>query len=103
MPKNMYSLIILILIAGCLASCLMLVSCNKKTIQKSVDSPDLKPEAYYTSYKQGFSAARFLETPYGTYFSSRDSYIYYSEKGNTKYIKLCNKPDCNHNTVDCKA
>ncbi|HOD93762.1 MAG TPA: hypothetical protein PL054_07795 [Clostridia bacterium] len=103
MPKNMYSLIILILIAGCLASCLMLVSCNKKTIQKSVDSPDLKPEAYYTSYKQGFSAARFLETPYGTYFSSRDSYIYYSEKGNTKYIKLCNKPDCNHNTVDCNA
>ncbi|MDD4502786.1 MAG: hypothetical protein PHN87_06875, partial [Clostridia bacterium] len=103
MLKKICTVIVLFLIAGCLASCLMLVSCNKKTIQEPAESSDSKPESYYTSYKQGVTTGKFLETPYGTYFSSAGGYLYYSEKGNTKYIKLCNKPDCTHDSIDCNA
>jgi hypothetical protein len=97
MSKKICILIILILIAGCLASC------NKKSIKEPFESSDIKPESYYTSYKQGLTTGKFLETPYGTYISSGDGYLYYSEKGNTKYIKLCNKPDCTHSSEDCNA
>ena len=111
MSKKIYILIILVLIAGCLASCNKSSPSESNPINTENESPSignpntdsLKPESYYTSYKQGFSIARFLDTPYGTYFSSRDGYLYYSEKGNTEYIKLCNKPDCTHNSEDCNA
>jgi len=64
MLKKICTVIVLFLIAGCLASC------NKKTIQEPAESSDSKPESYYTSYKQGVTTGKFLETPYGTYFSS---------------------------------
>lgn len=44
----------------------------------------------------------FTETESGYYFSSGD-YFYYSDKDNVKFVKLCNKPDCMHNSSDCNA
>jgi len=118
MIKKLSTLLILVLAVGCMASCLMLASCSKPSSLESnphiagnefssyvkLDQEDLKPEEYYTSLRQGESSvARYLETPYGIYNLDSDRYIYYSEKGNTKYVKLCNRPDCNHNTADCNA
>ena len=113
MLKKICIFIILVLIAGYLASCnkspsssLESYPSNNGTESSSIgklNTDSLKPESYYTSYKQGVTTGKFLETPYGTYFSSADGYLYYSEKGNTKYIKLCNKPDCSHSSFDCNA
>jgi hypothetical protein len=111
MIKKISILLIILLIAGCLASC------NKSSPSESnpintgnesssigkLNTDSLKPESYYTSFKQGITIGKYLETPYGTYYCSFDGYLYYSEKGNTKYIRLCNKPDCNHNSKDCNS
>jgi len=118
MSKKICILFILVLITGCLVSCLMLVSCYKSSPSESdphftVNTPssfvnlnpeNLKPDEYYTSFRQGESTiSQYLVTPYGMYNIDFERYIYYSEKGNTKYVKLCNKPDCNHSTIDCNA
>jgi hypothetical protein len=112
MIKKISTLLILVLAVGCLASCsksspLESDSNNTENAPSSfvdLDSESLKPDDYYTSLRQGESSvARYLETPYGMYHLSTDKYIYYSENGNTKYIKLCNRPDCNHSTTDCNA
>ena len=118
MIKKLSILLTLVLVAGCIASCLMLVSCSKPSPLESnphnagnefssyvkIDPENLKPEEYYTSLRQAESSvARYLETPYGIYTLDSDRYIYYSEKGNTKYVKLCNRPDCNHSTANCNA
>ncbi|MDD4543415.1 MAG: hypothetical protein PHY13_06575 [Clostridia bacterium] len=114
MIKKLSILLTLVLIVGCLTSC------NKHSPLESnphnagnefssyvkLDQENLKPEEYYSSVRQNESGiARYLETPYGMYFMSInfEYCIYYSEKGNTKYVKLCNRPDCNHKTEDCNA
>ncbi len=112
MIKKLSILLTLVLVAVCLASC------SKPSPLESnphnagnafpsfakLDPESLKPDEYYTSLRQGESSiARYIETPYGMYNLGTDRYIYYSENGNTKYIKLCNRPDCNHNTADCNA
>jgi len=111
MIKKISILLIIALIAVCLASCnkpLPLESNPINTGNESsfigyLNTDNLKPESYYTSFKQGITIGKYLETPYGAYYCSFDGYLYYSEKGNTKYIRLCNKPDCNHNSMDCNA
>ncbi len=97
MTKKVSALIMLILVMACL------VSCNTGAVREPVQSSVLKPETYYTSFKISACFGRFIETPYGSYFASGSRYIYYSHKGNTKYVKLCNKPDCSHNSEDCNA
>ena len=117
MIKKISILLIIVLIAGCIASCLMLASCNKSSPLESnpsntknesssignLNTDSLKPESYYTSFKQGITIGKYLETPYGAYYCSLLGYLYYSEKGNTEYITLCNKPDCTHSSKDCNA
>ena len=98
MIKKISTLLILVLTAGCLASC------SKPSIIDSKISINQKPEQYYSSFKQNEAGvAKFLETPYGMYNLGSDKYIYYSEKGNMKYVKLCSKPNCNHKSKDCNA
>jgi len=112
MLKKIYTLIILVLIAGCLASCSKSSPLdsyphnagNEFPSFVKLDPENLKPEEYYSSFRQGESTiSQYLVTPYGMYNIDFERYIYYSEKGNTKYVKLCNKPDCNHSTIDCNA
>ncbi len=117
MIRKISILLTVVLIAGCIASCLMLVSCNKPLSSENglfnaetgspaigkIDTDGTKPDSYYTSSKQGVTIGKYLETPYGTYYCSFEGYLYYSEKGNTKYIRLCNKPDCAHNSEDCNS
>ncbi|MFA5341523.1 MAG: hypothetical protein WC332_07085 [Clostridia bacterium] len=98
MIKKISILLILVLTAGCIASC------SKPSIIESKIPKDPKTEQYYSSLRQNEAGvAKSLETPYGMYHLDTDKYIYYSKNGNTKYIKLCNKPDCNHETADCNA
>ena len=104
-------LLIILLIAGCLSSCNKPLSSENSLFNTETKSPaigkintdGLKPDSYYTSSKQGVTIGKYLETPYGTYYCSFDGYLYYSEKGNTKYIRLSNKPDCSHNSEDCNS
>ena len=114
MVKKISMLLILVLATGCLASCgksslLESDPHNTENVPPSYinhDPESLKPDEYYTSLRQNESGiARYLDTPYGMYFLhiNSEKYVYYSEKGNTKYVKLCNKPDCNHKTEDCNA
>ncbi|HQO70030.1 MAG TPA: hypothetical protein PLH71_07015 [Clostridia bacterium] len=111
MIKKISILLILVLAVGCLASCSKPSPSesnpsntgNESSSIGNLNTDSLKPESYYTSFKQGITIGKYLETPYGTYYCSFLGYLYYSEKGNTKYIKLCNKPDCNHNSNDCNA
>jgi hypothetical protein len=98
MLKKFNLVIVLILIAGCL------VSCNEVSETASNSPLVWKPEEYYTSFRQSESSiGRYIETPEGCYFSPLNKYIYFSEYGNTKYVKLCAKPDCDHNSTDCNA
>ena len=111
MIKKISILLILVLAVGCLASCSKPSPSesnpsntgNESSSIGNLNTDSLKPESYYTSFKQGITIGKYLETPYGTYYCSFLGYLYYSEKGNTKYIKLCNKPDCNHNSNDCNS
>ena len=99
------------LIAGYLSSCNKPLSSENSLFNTETKSPTigeintdgLKPDSYYTSFKQGVTIGKYLETPYGTYYCSLLNYLYYSEKGNTKYINLCNKPDCTHSSKDCNS
>jgi hypothetical protein len=98
MLKKFYLVIALILIAG------YLVSCNESPETASNSPLVLKPDEYYTSFRQSESSiGRYIETPEGCYYSPLNQYIYFSEYGNTKYVKLCAKPDCDHNSTDCNA
>jgi hypothetical protein len=98
--KKIQLVILIIIVAGILSSCNNDINRN---FQECIESSVLKPETYYTSFKESACFGRFIETPYGSYFASGNRYIYYSHKGNTKYVKLCNKPDCSHNSEDCNA
>lgn len=109
MSKKIVILILFALIASLFASC----NCSyvpesdshntESSFSITSNSDNEKPEEYYTAFRQGESSVSlYLVTPYGMYMNIR-KYIYYSEKGNTEYIKLCNKPACNHSTEDCNA
>lgn len=45
--------------------------------------------------------------PTGVYFldivDESNSFIVYADDGSDTFIKLCGRPDCNHNTADCNA
>jgi hypothetical protein len=47
-------------------------------------------------------ATSYLDTPYGKY-QNIGGFIYYSQHGNTEYIKLCTKTDCDHAYNTCDA
>lgn len=109
MSKKIVILILFALIASLFTSC----NCSyvpesdshntESSFSITSNSDNEKPEEYYTAFRQGESSVSlYLVTPYGMYMNIR-KYIYYSEKGNTEYIKLCNKPNCNHSTEDCNA
>ncbi|HOF26583.1 MAG TPA: hypothetical protein PLK23_08090 [Clostridia bacterium] len=111
MFKKLSTLLLIVLVIGCLASCAKfshLESGSDNTDTRpshsiTHSSDDTKPEEYYTAFRQGeFSVSAYLVTPYGMYINI-GKYVYYSEKGNTEYVKLCNKPNCNHSTEDCNA
>ncbi|MFA5522718.1 MAG: hypothetical protein WDA24_00015 [Tissierellales bacterium] len=111
MIRKINILLIILLIAGCLSSCNKPLSSENSLFNTETKSPaigeintdGLKPDSYYTSFKQGVTIGKYLETPYGTYYCSFYGYLYYSEKGSTKYINLCNKPDCTHSSKDCNS
>jgi hypothetical protein len=109
MSKKIVILILFALIASLFTSC----NCSyvpesdshntENSFSITSNSDNEKPEEYYTAFRQGESSvSSYIVTPYGMYMNIR-KYIYYSEKGNTEYIKLCNKPTCNHSTEDCNA
>ncbi len=73
---------------------LVISSCNDTTFEGSTKIYD-----YFQSQSfQGF----FLENEYGYYYTL-NGYVYYSDKDDLDFIKLCNKPDCYHNDENCNA
>jgi hypothetical protein len=67
--------------------------------------PDLlEPDQYYTTMRQkGILRGSYMETPYGIYYNQSDNFLYYSQYGTTKYLKLCTKTDCSHEYDNCDA
>ena len=88
MRNLMNNRLILILIA-----ILMLSGCTKNSNQ-----PQLTSDLNIHQSALGF----FTETESGYYLSSGD-FFYYSDKDNINFVKLCNKPDCEHTGENCNA
>lgn len=72
---------------------LLVTGCGKKTNHDQFTS-DLNMH----QSAPGF----FTETESGYYMTSGD-FFYYSDKDKINFIKLCNKPDCEHENENCNA
>ena len=76
-----------------LITILMLSGCSKNSNQSQLTS-DLNIH----QSAPGF----FTETESGYYLTS-GNFFYYSDKDNINFVKLCNKPDCEHTGENCNA
>ncbi len=84
----------------CLIICLLIVACCKNSTDNNSDKPTTSGYEDYIIY--GSNIDSYIETSTGSYYID-ESYVYYTDRGNTKYVKLCGKPDCKHNSEDCNA
>ena len=83
----------------CFIVCLLIVACNN-SLNNNADNPTTSGYEDYIIY--GANIDSYIETSTGSYYLDK-KYIYYTDKGSVKYVKLCGKPDCKHNSEDCNA
>lgn len=115
------------MIALVLITMLLLTSCKDKNGAQSVAVNDVEPTATYDWMagesmvstkrmgitRQGVNNSDHTVTPNGVYFMCGTgkfnengddiSYVLYVDYGSDTVIKLCGRPDCDHNNEDCNA
>ena len=102
---------------------LIMAGCQNETTIPNMHRPaDVEPTATYDWMagespvpnrrigltRVGVNVSYHAVSPKGIYFmqESQDpkgSYIWYTDHGSDKMIKLCGRPDCNHSNEDCNA
>ena len=81
--RVIYILFIILFLSGC---------------SKNSNQPQITSDLNTHQSALGF----FTETESGYYLSSGD-FFYYSDKDKINFVKLCNKPDCEHKDENCNA
>ena len=80
--------------------------------EKGADpSSETKEGQKEKNYEDFFSFSQteggFLEAPKGYYVvdqsTSGEYFLYYTDKDKIRWVKLCSRPDCGHNSEDCNA
>ncbi len=75
-------------------------ACDNQTIYNHAVKPTTSGYEDYKVY--GANPDFYLETSNGSYYTDF-KYVYYTDRGSTKYVKLCGRPDCKHDSKDCNA
>ncbi|MFA7673292.1 MAG: hypothetical protein WCY62_05515, partial [Clostridia bacterium] len=106
-------LMIMVIFSACLSACYSPLVMSEEPLASDPDNSDgfiilqpdlLEPDQYYTTMRQkGILRGSYMETPYGIYYNQSDNFLYYSQYGTTKYLKLCTKTDCSHEYDNCDA
>ena len=94
-----------------------LSGCDNETLKYTPDPNETEPNAVYNwmagespvpnrrmgIVRVGVNNVAHAVSPDGVYFMSIDNYILFMENGSDSLIKLCGRPDCEHNSTDCNA
>lgn len=115
--KKHVLLIVLMLLPALVAGCQ-----NESGLPEATRPEDVEPTATYDWMagespvpnrrigltRVGVNISYHTVSPKGVYFmqeaqDSKDSYIWYTDHGADQMVKLCGRPDCDHNNEDCNA